>query len=268
LRHRPGRAALGAAVLLFCSASASSAPAQGPASVPAAQRAAIESVIQDYLERHPEVVQKALQAMQAKEEAERAGKQREALALHRKELVEDMATPVGGNPQARVAIVEFFDYSCPHCKHSEPAMQSLLEKDGGSVRIVYKELPILGPGSMYAARAALASMKQGKYMALHHALMESESIDEESVKAVAAKTGLDVDRLLRDMQDPAIDAAIEKNSRLASELDIQGTPAFVIGGQVLPGGVDANVLSALIAIEKAQAGVAQAGGNAGAATMR
>jgi len=267
LLSRTGRAALGTVVLLFCSA-ALAAPPKAPAPLSPGQRAAIESVIQEYLENHPEAVQKALQAMQAKEEAERATKQREALALHRKELVEDMATPVAGNPQSRVAIVEFFDYSCPHCKHSEPAMQSLLEKDGGSVRFVYKELPILGPGSMYAARAALASVKQGKYAAFHHALMESETIDEESVQAVAAKSGLDVPRLLKDMQDPAVDAAIEKNSRLASELDIQGTPAFVIGGQVLPGGVDASVLSALIAVEKAQAGIAQAEGAGTAPAVR
>jgi protein-disulfide isomerase len=267
LHLRTGRAALGTVVLFVCSV-AVAAPAHAPAPLPPAQRAAIETVIQEYLENHPEAVQKALQAMQAKEEAERATKQREALTLHRKELIEDMATPVGGNPQSRVAIVEFFDYSCPHCKHSEPAMQALLEKDGGSVRFVYKELPILGPGSMYAARAALASMKQGKYAALHHALMEAETIDEESVQAVAATAGLDVPRLLKDMRDPAIDAAIEKNSRLASELGIDGTPAFVIGGQVLPGGLDANVLSGLLAVEKAQAGIAQAEGTGVAATAR
>jgi len=257
LQRKFARAWLGAAVLAFSAfvppALAADAPA---AAVPPAQREAIEAVIQDYLQRHPEVVQNALQALQAREERERARAQREALAQHRGELLDDRATPVGGDPQGKVAVVEFFDYSCPHCKQSEPAIQALLAKDR-SVRVVYKELPILGPDSLHAARAALASMKQGKYPAFHKALMEADSVDPQSVKAIAAKVGLDVPRLLRDMEDPAIAQAIERNSQLASELGIQGTPAFVIGGQLLPGEVDANTLSALVAVEKAQLGLAQ-----------
>jgi protein-disulfide isomerase len=223
--------------------------------VPSAQREQIESVIRDYLERNPEVVQKALATLQQREAEAQQTRQREAIAGHAKDLYEDQYSPVGGNPKGTITLVEFFDYTCPHCKHSEPAVKSALDHEGanGSLRVIYKELPILGPGSLYAARAALAADKQGKYPAFHRALMESEAIDEPTVQAVAKQVGLDVPRLLKDMDAPEIAQAIDANSRLAAALDIQGTPAFIIGGQLLPGGVDGGVLAALIGIEKARA---------------
>jgi len=223
--------------------------------VPAAQREQIESVIRDYLERNPEVVQKALATLQQREAEAQQKRQRDAIAGRAKELYEDKSSPVGGNPKGTVTLVEFFDYSCPHCKHSEPAVKSALEQEGagGALRVIYKELPILGPGSLYAARAALAAEKQGKYAAFHAALMESPAIDEPTVQQIAKDVGLDVPRMLRDMDGPDVTQAIDANSRLAADLEIQGTPAFIIGGQMLPGGVDGGVLEALIGIEKARA---------------
>lgn len=228
--------------------------------VPPTQREQIESVIRDYLERNPEVVQKALVTLQQREAEAQQKRQHEAIAAHSRELYEDASSPVGGNPKGGITLVEFFDYSCPHCKHSEPAVKSALDQEGaaGALRVVYKELPILGPGSLYAARAALAAEKQGKYAAFHSALMQSDTIDEASVQAIAKQVGLDVPKLLKDMDSPAIAQAIDGNSRLASDLDIQGTPAFIIGGQLLPGGVDGGVLAALISIEKARASTATA----------
>ncbi len=222
--------------------------------VPSAQREQIESVIRDYLERNPEVVQKALATMQQREAEAQQKHQREAIAEHAKDLYEDKASPVAGNPKGAITLVEFFDYTCPHCKHSEPAVKSAIEQEGanGALRVIYKELPILGPGSLYAARAALAADKQGKYPAFHRALMESEVIDEPTVQAIAKQVGLDVPKLLKDMDAPEIAQAIDANSRLAAALDIQGTPAFIIGGTLLPGGVDGGVLAALIGIEKAR----------------
>ncbi len=223
--------------------------------VPAAQRAQIESVIRDYLERNPEVVQQALQTLSQREAEAQAKRQREAIAAHSKELYEEKSSPVAGNPKASVTLVEFFDYSCPHCKHSEPAVKSVLEQEGanGALRVVYKEFPILGPGSLYAARAALAANKQGKYAELHRALMDSPAIDEPTVLELAKQAGLDVPRMLKDMESPEVAQALEANARLANDLDIQGTPAFILGNQLLPGGVDGGMLSALLGIEKARA---------------
>src|SRR5262249_40772692 len=106
------------------------------------------------------------------------------------------------------------------------------------------------------ARAALAAEKQGKYAELHSALMEADTIDEGSVQAAAKQVGLDVPKLVKDMDSAEVMKAIEDNSRLAAALDIQGTPAFIIGGQRLPGGVQGGVLGALIDIEKARAAAA------------
>ena len=255
-RGAPATCALVASVLLPVIAfAATPAPA-----VPDAQREQIESVIQDYLDRHPEVVQKALDTIQQREEAARDKRQRDAMAAHAKDLYEDPASPVAGNPRGSVTLVEFFDYSCPHCKHAEPAVKSALDKEGpeGALRVVYKEFPILGPGSLYASRAALASIPQGKYAAFHRALMEAQVIDEDAVQGIAKQVGLDVPRLLKDMESPAVQRAIEDNARLAGELEIQGTPAFIIGDQLLPGGLDAGTLAAYISTEKARGGAATA----------
>ncbi|QJR16265.1 DsbA family protein [Usitatibacter palustris] len=224
--------------------------AQSPApTVPVEQRAAIESVVRDYLLKNPEVVREAMQALQAKEEAEKQKAQKLALATHRARIENDATSPVGGNPKGTVVVVEFFDYGCGHCKRAAGAVDGIIEKDK-DVKIVYKELPILGPESFHAARAALASRKQGKYPQFHSALMHSPAIDAASVEAIAIKVGLDVKKLTADMDDPAIMATLEANSKLAQDLDIQGTPAFIVGEQFIPGGLDINTLTFLVSTEK------------------
>ena len=125
-------------------------------------------------------------------------------------------------------------------------MVDLEEADPG-VRLVYKEFPILGPGSQFAARAALASRAQGKYLVFHETLMDAgQQVNEDSVIEIARAVGLDVDRLAEDMEDPAIEAAIARNLELANALGVTGTPAFVIGDRVVPGAVDRTTLESLI----------------------
>jgi protein-disulfide isomerase len=168
-------------------------------------------------------------------------------------MYDDPGSPVGGNPTGDVTIVEFFDYRCPHCQRAAPRMKSLLEKDH-YVRVVYKELPILGPASVFAARAALAARSQGEamYFRFHDALMASGGgLGAEQVFRIAAQVGLDPDRLQNDIQDPGIDAALRRNRSLAASLDITGTPAYVIGDQVVSGAVSLNVLRT--AVEEARA---------------
>ncbi len=115
------------------------------------------------------------------------------------------------------------------------------------MRIVFKEFPILGPGSTFAARAALASQKQGKYLPFHDALYAFHGpITEASALEVAKNVGLDIDQLKRDMADPAIDTAIKNNIALAEELRISGTPTFVSTKQITPGLVDLDTLKQMI----------------------
>ena len=146
-----------------------------------------------------------------------------------------------------MTIVEFFDYRCPYCKQVVGALTQLLNDDR-KLRLVFKEFPILGPDSVVAARAALAAHVQGKYHAMHEALMRARgTLDETTVLKIATSVGLDATRLQSDMNKPEIAASLDRNHRLARDLAINGTPAFVIGNHVVPGAVDLETLKKLVA---------------------
>jgi protein-disulfide isomerase len=215
----------------------------------AEQRDQIESVVRDYLRAHPEIIVEALQSAEAKMEAEKESRAQVAVAERRRDLLEDAAAPVGGNPQGNVTVVEFFDYRCPYCKQVHPAIVQLLGEDK-QIRFVYKEFPILGKDSTYAGRAALAAFRQGigRYESFHNALMSLKGqLGEEIVLKTAASVGLDVDKLKGDMGRSDIDEALNRTNALARALEIRGTPAFVIGDKLLPGAVDVATLKKSVA---------------------
>jgi len=210
------------------------------------QRKAIEDIIHDYLTKNPDVMLDVLQAAQDKLKSDSRDKAAVALVEHKRELLEDPETPVGGNPKGDVSLIEFFDYRCPYCKQVVPALEALLAKDK-QLRFVYKEFPVLGPDSVHAARAALAAGKQGKYEPMHRALMAIKGqLDEAAIMKVAASVGLDVERLKTDMAAPETDRALKANVKLAEALDIHGTPGFVIGDEIVPGAVGLDELKRLI----------------------
>jgi protein-disulfide isomerase len=212
-----------------------------------AQTQAIQSIVHDYLMSNPSVLADALRAADAKLKHDADAKTAGLIADHRRQLYDDPRTPVGGNPHGKTTLVEFFDYRCPYCKETQPSLDKLLAKDP-QLRFVYKEFPILGPVSVTAAHAALAAARQGKYAAFHRAMMAARgNITNDTVFQVAKAVGLDVDRLKRDMGAPEINAAIAANMKLAEALGIDGTPAFVIGDQVIPGVVDMADLRKLVA---------------------
>lgn len=210
---------------------------------------AIEKIVRDYLLKNPAVVREALQALQAqelKEKQERAANQMKEL---RSEILSDPGSPVGGNAKGDISIVVFFDYNCGYCKQTVPKLQSVSEKDP-LVRIVYKEFPVLGPRSMFAAKAALAAARQGKYFEFHKALMTAEITDEDSIKNISKTLGVDYSKLQKDMADPQIEDQITRTQRLAGSLDINGTPAYIIGDQIIPGAIDAESLTNILAAER------------------
>ena len=212
----------------------------------------IERIVRDYLKQHPEVIVEALKAYQAQQDAKKADALRGTIASLKSELLSDPATPVGGNPAGDVAVVEFFDYRCPYCKAMAPDLAKALAADG-KVRLVYKEFPILSPTSVVAAKAALAARYQNKYVVFHDRLMDVKgTLDESQIYSTAADAGLNVARLKADMERPEIAEAIARNYSLADKLDIQGTPAFVIGDQLLDGVSTADELAA--AIKRARGG--------------
>ncbi len=211
---------------------------------------AIEQLIHDYIMAHPEVILDSVRAMETRDGAAAAAGQAAAIAEHKTALIADPADPVAGNPEARFTVVEFFDYRCPYCKSVAKDFMAMIEADG-DLRVVFKEFPILGPESEYAASAALAANAQGKYLDFHMAMMTSKGeLSEQGVLDLAKGVGLDLDRLRRDMQAPAIAATIARNIELARALQITGTPAFVLGDRLIPGAVDMSEMKAAIEAER------------------
>lgn len=241
------RAAMCVAVLLL-SPCALPHPAAAAQFTPA-QRAEIVQILRDALKQDPSILRDAIAALQADE----AAHQRQALLAHQASLV-GPADPVAGNPRGDVTIVEFFDVRCPYCRKLEPDMQQLLASDHG-VRVVYKDLPILGPASILASRALLAAQKQGAYDRLRALLMRAPpDITEATIEAAAGKVGLDWPRLQRDMSDPAVQQRLNANLKLANDIGIEGTPALVIGGEVIPGAVDFAQLQQAVAAARTKNG--------------
>lgn len=215
-----------------------------------AQRDEIVSILREALRRDPSILRDAFAAIQAAEERERNEAQRAGIAQQRAALFADPADPVRGNPRGDVAIVEFFDVRCPYCKRLHEDMEQLIRRDR-NVRVVMKDIPILGPQSVLAARALLAAQRQGRYAELHDALMRMRGEPSEAaIRAEAQRAGLDVPRLLREMDDPAIQRRLDANLALSRALRIEGTPALVIGDMLIPGAVPLAQLEALVAQER------------------
>ncbi|HZC13836.1 MAG TPA: DsbA family protein, partial [Thermoleophilaceae bacterium] len=167
----------------------------------AAERERIEGVVRGLLMREPEIVYRALQELQLKREAEEAERVRREIAARQDQLLHDADSPVAGDPEGTATLVEFFDYRCGYCRRMIPTIRALLEEDD-ELRLVFKELPVLGPESIVASRAALASRRQGLYTPFHFALMEAEDLSEDAIMRIAADVGLDVGRLREDMASP------------------------------------------------------------------
>ncbi len=224
---------------------------------------AFDKRVRDYLLANPEVIVQSMQGLEARQREAEATEAQAVLSARTDDVFRDPDSPVGGNPDGNVTMVEFFDYNCPYCRQVAPVM---LEAEAGDaqLRIVYKEFPILGPGSVFAAKAALAAHRQGKYAVFHQALMQIKGkAGEATVLQAAAEFGLDVDRLKKDMDDPKVQAAIDRNVALARYLRINGTPGFVIGDQIQRGATDLATMKTLIAKARPTTGtpVAEEGKN-------
>jgi protein-disulfide isomerase len=212
--------------------------AEAPASFSDTQKGAIEDVVRNLLtKKEPDIIIKAAQEVQNRQEAEAGVKNQQALAANKDKLYGDPNSPVGGNPKGDVAVVEFFDYQCGYCKITQEAINKLLAEDK-NVKLIYKDFPILGQDSMMAAKASLASARQGKYVKFHEALMGTkEHLTEDLVMKAAKSVGLNVDKLKKDMEDESVARIIKANEDLGRQIGAHGTPTFVIGEDIYPGAV-------------------------------
>ena len=203
-------------------------------------KADVEQIVREYLLKHPEVIIEAVAKYQENQRADEKKKAQQAITTNRQQLVADPASPVAGStaPDA-ITVVEFFDYRCGYCKRMAPTISKFVS--GSKIRLVYKELPILGPDSIIAAKAALAAHKQGEanYSKFHQDLMALEGIiTMAAIEKIAAKNNLDLARLKTDMELPAIQAEIAATQKLAVSIGVDATPSFVIGNDLYTGAMD------------------------------
>jgi protein-disulfide isomerase len=226
-------------------------PTLGGNSFSAAQRAEIVSIMRQAMIRDPSILRQAVAALQADDQRAQANAQGQAIAAQRDALVADASDPTIGNPRGDVAVVEFYDVRCPYCRQVRPLIETLAREDP-KVRVVFKDIPILGPASVIGARALLAAQRQGGYAKMQEALMsESAPATEDSISADATRLGLNAKMLLRDMNSPAVTEKLAANASLAQTLGISGTPAFVIGDQLVPGAVGLADLHKLVGMARA-----------------
>ena len=195
------------------------------------KRLALEAILEK-----PEILIEALSILQERENAALVEAQSTALTELRDDFEQN--APIFGNLDGSVTLVEFFDYNCGYCRRAAPEVKAVLETSR-DVRIVYREFPILGPGSEIAARASLAARNQGKYQQFHEAMMAlNGQAFEASVMEVAGDVGLDLEVLKTDMQSDLVNDHIAASLRLAEALRITGTPTFVLGDEIIPGVIE------------------------------
>ncbi|MGS4986121.1 Protein-disulfide isomerase [Pseudosulfitobacter pseudonitzschiae] len=204
------------------------------------KRLALEAILEK-----PEILIEALSILQERENVALAEAQTDALSELRDDFEQN--APIFGNLDGSVTLVEFFDYNCGYCRRAAPEVKAVLEASK-DVRIIYREFPILGPGSEVAARASLASRNQGKYQQFHEAMMAlNAQAVEASVMKIAGDVGLDLEILKTDMQSDLVSDHIAASLRFAEALGITGTPTFVLGEEIIPGVIERGTLLEKIA---------------------
>ena len=219
---------------------AAGARAEEPAPFTDAQRKAIEGIVKDYLVKNPDVLQEAIAEGERRAQETQKLAQAAALKESREALTNSPHGIVAGNPNGDVTLVEFFDYNCGYCRKAFTDVQTLIKSDP-KLRVVLKDFPVLGAESLEASRIALAAklqLRPEKMFDFHAKLLETKGrINGERAIAVAREFGADVERLKRDAQGPEVKAALTENVGLGDKLSLSGTPAFVIGDEILPGAV-------------------------------
>ncbi|WP_240653254.1 DsbA family protein [Sphingomonas crocodyli] len=241
-RHRWTIFAASAGLAASIAVAATLAPSSNPAaSLPARDKAAIEAVVREYILAHPEIIPEAIERLRDKQSAD-------AYARNKAALEKPFAGAWAGAEDGKIVVAMFSDYACGYCRASMADVTRLIA-DNKDVKFVWREIPILGPGSDVAARGALAAALQGKYRDFHSRMFAAGRPDEGRVTDALKASGVDLARARTDMASAAVASEIRNNLALAGEIDDSGiaTPTFVIGGQVLKGAVGYDALKAAVA---------------------
>jgi protein-disulfide isomerase len=217
------------------------------------QREEIGKIVKDYLLTHPEVMQDVMAELEKRQQAAEVEKHRTAIVDNKATLFSSPHQVILGNPQGNVTMVEFFDYNCGYCKRAMSDMLDLIKNDS-NLKFVLKEFPVLGEGSVEAARVAVAARMQDstgkKYIEFHQKLLGGRGADKARALAVAKEVGFDMPRLERDMGSDEVKKTIDENMKLAEALGVNGTPSYVVGQEVVVGAVGLDALREKISAER------------------
>ena len=218
-----------------------------------AEREAFGAEIRNYLLENPEIIMEAVQALEARQQQAQAAADKEIVAAHAAAIFDDDISWVGGNPDGDVTVVEFMDYRCGFCRRAAPEVAALLQSDG-NVRLVVKEFPILGEQSVIMSRFAIATLQiagDDAYKTVHDVMMAADGeMSEMRLRRIAMDLSLDADAILAHMSSPDVTQVIAQNRALAQSLNIQGTPSFIVGNEILRGFLPADQME--LAVDQAR----------------
>ena len=241
-------AALGFAAALAGAVLCAALPARADEFTPA-QKQELGAFIRDYLVNNPDVLREAIEALDKRDKATAESERQKTVASEAGPLFSSKYQATIGNPTATATLVEFFDYNCHFCKGALPDVTKLI-KDDPNLKLVLKDFPVLGPGSVEAAKVASAARNQlpgDKFWAFHSKLLATHGpVGKGEAMAVAKELGLDMDKLAKDMESSDIKAGLDETMQLADALQINGTPTFVVGQDVVVGAVGYDQLKGKI----------------------
>ncbi len=242
--------ALRLGVLALALVLAAGRPRAEEAGFTAAQRAEIVAILRDALRTDPSILRDAVTTLQDDEAHRAAGAAHDAVSTNHQALVATPGDPVAGDPAGSTTLVEFYDTRCPYCRRMVPVMDELV-RARPHLRVVFKDIPILGPGSVLQAKALLSALALGgdaAYLRMQSAVMtDAATPSDATIRADAHAAGLDADRVVAGMGSAEVQKRIDANLALASAMHVEGTPALVIGAQMIPGAVSLDDLKAAVA---------------------
>src|ERR1700731_704320 len=239
---------------LFAVALCATPPVASAENFSGGQRGEIETIIRNYLIAHPEVLEEAMAELNKRQAVAEAEKHETSVAQNSDMIFNSPRGVVLGNKDGDVTFVEFFDYNCGYCKRAMADMLDLMKSDS-KLKVVLKEFPVLGEGSVEAAKVAVAVRMQDpggkKYLDFHQKLLGGRGpADKARAMAAAKEAGLDTARIEKDIASPEVRATIEENMKLAEGMGMNGTPSYVIGKQVVVGAVGLDGLKEKIGIAR------------------
>ena len=241
------------AALTMAAALGAPAAALDLSTMSAAEKAAFGEAVKTYLMENPEVLVEAINKLEERQQAAQADNDKVLVQTNAEDIFHYAGDWVGGNPDGDVTMVEFIDYKCTYCKKAYEVVDEVLKKDG-KIRFVVKEFPILSDQSVLAARFAVATRQvagDAAYEKVHDALMAVRGdITLDSLQRLAEEQKIDAKAVLAQMNSEEVTAVLRANAQLAERMAIEGTPAFVVGGQLLRGYAPAEVMAQIIADER------------------